>query len=205
MTRPALPRFALGDPMPAPTPSDELRLRLATRRSAPAQALTDPGPSPAEIEDILALGARSPDHGKLFPWRFVVLGRQSRAALAEALTPLAAWQPQPDKARAVLAKLTAAPVTILVISAPVPNLKVPEWEQQLSAGAVCMNLEHAANALGYAASWITDWYSYDPQALDVLDVGGGEQVAGFIHIGSLAETSLERPRPDLAGKVTYRP
>lgn len=205
MTRPALPRFALGDPLPAPTSSDEMRLRLATRRSAPAQALTDPGPSVAEIEDILTLGARSPDHGKLFPWRLVVLGRQSRAELAEALTPLAALQPQPEKAKAVLGKLTAAPVTILVVSAPVPSQKVPEWEQQLSAGAVCMNLEHAANAVGYSASWITDWYSYDPQALDILDVGGGEKVAGFVHIGTLAEVPLERPRPDLADRVTWRP
>ena len=205
MTRPTLPRFVLGAPLPVPTPSDEMRLRLATRRSAPAQALIDPGPSAAEIGEILTLGARSPDHGKLFPWRFVVLGRQTRAALAEALTPLAALQPQADKARAVLAKLTAAPVTLMVISAPVPSPKVPEWEQQMSAGAVCMNLEHAANALGYAASWITDWYSYDPQALDVLDVGGGERVAGFVHIGTLAEAPLERPRPDLADKVTYRP
>lgn len=205
MTRPALPRFALGDPLPPATASDEMRLRLATRRSAPAQALTDPGPSAAEIEDILTLGARSPDHGKLFPWRFVVLGRQTRVALAEALTPLAAVQPQPDKARAVLGKLTAAPVTLLVLSAPVPDPKVAEWEQQLSAGAVCMNLEHAANALGYAASWITDWYAYDPEALDLLEVGGGEQVAGFVHIGTLADAPLERPRPDLADKVTYRP
>ncbi|WP_332640864.1 nitroreductase family protein [Brevundimonas sp.] len=205
MTRPALPRFALGDPLPPPTASDELRLRLATRRSAPAQALTAPGPSAEELEDILTLGVRSPDHGKLFPWRLVVLGHQTRTELAGLLTPLAALQPQPDKAKAVLGKLTAAPVTILVVSAPVPSHKVPEWEQQLSAGAVCMNLEHAAHALGYASSWITDWYSYDPQALDILDVEGGEQVAGFIHIGTLSEAPLERPRPELADKVTYRP
>jgi len=204
MTRSDLPRFVLGDPLPAPTPSDEMRRRLATRRSAPAQSLTAPGPSTAEVGEILELGARSPDHGKLFPWRFVVLGPQSRADLAAALTPLAAFQTQPDKARAVLGKLTAAPVTLLVISAPVSSQKVPEWEQQLSAGAVCMNLEHAANALGYAASWISDWYSYDPQALDVLDVRGGEQVAGFIHIGTLAEPALERPRPDLAALTTWR-
>ena len=205
MTHPALPHFDLGDPVPGVTPSDEMRLRLATRRSAPAQALTEPGPSPAEIEEILTLGARSPDHGKLFPWRFVVLGPKARVDLAEALKPLAAIQLQPDKALAALRKLTAAPVTLLVISAPVPSQTVPAWEQQLSAGAVCMNLEHAANALGYSASWITDWYSYDPQAQEVLDVAGGEQVAGFIHIGTLAEPPLERPRPELADKVTYRP
>lgn len=194
----------LGQPLPLPTPSIELQTRLATRRSAPAQALIAPGPSPEEIERILTLGARSPDHGKLFPWRFVVMGPRTRAALAEALLPHAARQPEPGKARKVLAKLTAAPLTILVISAPVDSDK-PVWEQQLSAGAVCMNLEHAANAFGYSASWITDWYSYDPQALELLGVTSGEQVAGFIHVGTLADPPLERPRPDLSARVLYRP
>jgi nitroreductase len=194
----------LGQPLPLPTPSTELQARLAARRSAPAQALTAPGPSPAEIERILTLGARTPDHGKLFPWRFVVMGPRSRAALAEALLPHAARQPDPGKARKVLSKLTAPPLTVLVISAPVEGAK-PVWEQQLSAGAVCMNLEHAANAFGYSASWITDWYSYDPQALELLGVTTGEQVAGFIHIGTLAEPPLERPRPDLSTRVVHRP
>ena len=194
----------LGQALPLPVPSIELQTRLAVRRSAPAQALAAPGPSPAELERILTLGARSPDHGKLFPWRFVVMGPETRAALAEALTPHAERQAEPGKARKVLSKLTAAPVTILVVSTPVEGAK-PVWEQQLSAGAVCMNLEHAANAFGYSASWITDWYSYDPQALELLGVTFGEQVAGFIHLGTLAEPPLERPRPDLAAKVEYRP
>jgi len=194
----------LGQALPLPVPSIELQTRLATRRSAPAQVLAAPGPSPAELERILALGARSPDHGKLFPWRFVVMGPETRAALAEALTPHAERQAEPGKARKVLTKLTAPPLTILVVSTPVDSAK-PVWEQQLSAGAVCMNLEHAANAFGYSASWITDWYSYDPQALELLGVTSGEQVAGFIHIGTLAEPPLERPRPDLAAKVEYRP
>lgn len=194
----------LGQTLPLPAPSAELQRRLAERRSAPAQALTGPGPSRAEIERILALGARTPDHGKLFPWRFVVLGPESRAALAQAFQPLAARQPGPDKARMVLAKLTAAPVTILVVSAPVESPKVPVWEQQLSAGAVCMNIEHAAGALGWSVSWITDWYSYDREALDILGVAAGEQVAGFIHIGALAEPPLERPRPDVAALTEWR-
>jgi nitroreductase len=104
----------------------------------------------------------------------------------------------------VLMKLTAAPLTILVISAPVDSQKVPVWEQQLSAGAVCMNIEHAANALGYSASWITDWYSYDAEAKALYGVKGDEQVAGFIHIGTLAEAPLERPRPDLAVLTEWR-
>ena len=194
----------LGASLPLPLPSAELEDRLARRRSAPAQALTAPGPSRAEIERILTLGARTPDHGKLFPWRFVVMGPHGRAELARALTPLAERQPDPGKAAKVLSKLTAPPVTILVLSVPVPGHKVPVWEQQLSAGAVCMNLEHAANALGYAASWITDWYSYDPDALALYDVRAGEQVAGFIHLGTPAEPSLERPRPDVARLTTWR-
>lgn len=193
----------LGLALPLPIPSAEMENRLAHRRSAPAQSLAAPGPSRAQIARILELGARTPDHGKLFPWRFVVLSPESRAALAKALTPLAQAQLQPDKARAVLGKLIAAPATILVVSAPVPSQKVPVWEQQLSAGAVCMNLEHAAGALGFSTSWITDWYSYDPDALSLLGLTEGEQVAGFIHIGTLAEPPLERPRPDLSTKVDY--
>ncbi len=96
-------------------------------------------------------------------------------------------------------------MSILVVSTPFAGHKVPVWEQQLSAGAVCMNLEHAANALGYSASWITDWYSYDPDGLALLGVGPGEQVAGFIHLGTLAEPPLERPRPDLAARTLYQP
>ncbi len=194
----------LGHALPLPVPSAEMQARLAMRRSAPAQALIGPGPSRAEIERILQLGARTPDHGKLFPWRFVVMGPQSRAELAERLAPHADRQGDPAKARKVLSKLTAPPLTILVVSTPIEGHKVPVWEQELSAGAVCMNLEHAANALGYAASWITDWYSYDPQAIELLGLVAGEQVAGFIHIGTLAEPALERPRADLAAKVDYR-
>ncbi|MGZ9099467.1 MAG: nitroreductase family protein [Brevundimonas sp.] len=194
----------LGAPLPLPVPSAEMQDRLAHRRSAPAQALTAPGPSHAETERILALGARTPDHGKLFPWRFVVLGPDSRAALAAALAPLAERQPDPGKAAKTLTKLTAPPLSILVLSVPVPGHKVPVWEQQLSAGAVCMNLGHAAGALGYSASWITDWYSYDREALALFGVSEGERVAGFVHIGTVAEPPLERPRPDLAALTTWR-
>lgn len=192
----------LGFALSLPRPSEELRARLAGRRSAPAQALTAPGPPTTELDDILSLGARTPDHGKLFPWRFVVLGPVARADLAERLRPLAARQPDPAKAAKVLVKLTAPPVTVLVISSPVAGHKVPVWEQELSAGAVCMNLEHAAGAHGYAASWITDWYSYDPDALSLLGLEAGERVAGFIHMGTLTEPPLERPRADMNAKVS---
>jgi len=194
-----------GAALPLPRPSDELKARLAQRRSAPAQALIAPGPSEVEIDKILTLGARTPDHGKLFPWRFVVLGPHSRAEIAERLAVLAETQDKPDKALAVLAKLANPPLTILVVSTPIPGHKVPVWEQELSAGAVCMNIEHAANALGYSASWITDWYAYDAAALPLFGIQPGEKVAGFIHVGTLLDAPLERPRPDMATKVTRRP
>lgn len=196
--------FDLGTPLPLPTPSDELRRRLATRRSAPAQSLVGPGPDAAELQEILTLGARTPDHGKLFPWRFVVLGPQSRARIADDLRALAIQKGLPDKARAVLVKLVNPPLSILVVSTAAPASK-PVWEQELSAGAVCMNIEHAAGALGFASSWITDWYSYDPEATALFGLTGAEKVAGFIHIGSLSEPPLERERPDVAAITTMLP
>ena len=191
--------------LPLPVRSDEVLARLAVRRSASAQLLIAPGPSEAEIEQILHLGARTPDHGKLFPWRFVVLGPQSRADLSEALAALAESQNRTDKDLAVLAKLANPPLTIMVVSTPIQGHKVPVWEQQLSAGAVCMNIEHAADALGYSASWITDWYSYDPAAVALFGVKDGETIAGFIHLGTVTEPPLERPRPNMAHKVERRP
>jgi nitroreductase len=199
-----LPHFALNQAVPLPVPSPAVLDALATRRSAPAQALVAPGPSDSQLDAILQLGARTPDHGKLFPWRFVVLGPVSRAQIAEKLAVLAELRDKPAKDQAVLAKLTAAPVTILVVSTPVPDAK-PIWEQHLSAGAVCMNLEHAAGAYGFSSSWITDWYSYDPQAAALFGLTEHETVAGFIHIGTLTEPALERPRPDMAAKVTRLP
>lgn len=191
-----------GAALPAPVASDELKRRLAARRSAPAQSLAAPGPSDAELDAVLELAARTPDHGKLFPWRFAVLSPAFRARAAQALAALADRQPAPDKARAVLSKLTAPPVSVLVISAPVDHAKIPPWEQELSAGAVCMNLEHAAGAFGYASSWITDWYSFDAEAAAVFGVAEGERIAGFIHLGTPSEALLERPRPVMADKVT---
>jgi len=178
--------------------------RLAQRRSAPAQSLTLPAPTQAQLAQILSLGARTPDHGKLFPWRFVVLGPQSRAELGTQLRDLATTQGRPDKDTKVLSKLVNPPVTIMVVSAPIQDHKVPVWEQHLSAGAVCMNLEHAADAHGFSASWITDWYAYDDQATALFGIQPGETIAGFIHLGTLAEAPLERPRPDMTAKVEFK-
>jgi nitroreductase len=138
-----------------------------------------------------------PDHGKLSPWRFVVFEPAAKAAYVERLTALA--QSQGDGQRAAkLAKLSAAPLTIAVLSRPDPGADIPEWEQVLSSGAVCMNLLIAAEALGYGGNWITDWYAYDEQALAILGAERGERVAGFVHVGSAPEPPLERVRPDVA-------
>lgn len=193
---------ALCDPLPRPAPSQEALARLARRRSAPAQVLGAPGPSPDQLDQLLRLAARTPDHGKLFPWRFVILEPAVRADLAARFEPLAARQPDPHKARAVLAKLVNPPMTVMVVSRPVPGHKVPVWEQELSSGAVCMNLLHAGDAMGFSASWITDWYAYHPETTAMLGLTEGEKVAGFIHLGTAPEAPLERPRPDMAGKVT---
>jgi nitroreductase len=198
---PAPPEF--GEPVTSAGPSPQTLALLAMRRSASAALLAGPGPSREEIATLLRLGARVPDHGKLNPWRFVVLAGEAKAELARRLQPLAAGQPDPAKATAVLDKLKAPPVSIMVVSR-VQDSKIPAWEQELSAGAVCMLLLVAAEAMGYAANWITDWYSYDPHARRALELGGGERVAGFIHLGRHASPPLERVRPEVETLIDWR-
>ena len=180
---------------------------LRTRRSVPPMLLDGPGPTADELDGWLAIAARVTDHGKLSPWRFLVIEGEARERVGAIIeqTFLADFPQADEKRRAQeRQRLTHAPTVVGVVSRAGPHVKIPEWEQVLSVGAVCMNLEHAATALGYAASWITDWYSYDPEALALFGVGAGERVAGFIHIGTLAEPSLERPRPDVAALTTWR-
>lgn len=191
-----------GDPVPIEPDAGTLRL-LARRRSSSAQGLGEPGPSAEQLETLLRLAVRVPDHGKLAPWRFVIMPKASKASLLEALGRIAEGQPEPDTARAKLAKLAAAPVSILVVSRVDPASKIPVWEQELSAGAVCMTLLIAAQAMGFGANWITDWYAYAPEGQKLLGLGEHERVAGFIHIGTPAEPPLERPRPDPKAITSY--
>jgi len=174
---------------------------LARRRSCSAQTLRAPGPTPAQLDDLIRLGARVPDHGKLNPWRFVVMEGAPKAALVARLTGLAASQPNPTKAVAALTKLSTPPTTVMVVFSPKPPVK-PLWEQELSAGAVCMTLLIGAQAMGLGANWITDWYAYDEAARPWLGLKDGERVAGFIHLGQPDEAPLERVRPDLAALTT---
>lgn len=183
-----------------------LKTYLETRRSIPAFQMTEPGPSRAEIEDMLKLASRVPDHGKLAPWRFIVYSGAVRERMSLELADIAMAN-KPDMAEDMIAvektRLTRAPVVIAVVSRAAPHVKIPEWEQVLSAGAVCLNLVMAANALGYASNWLTEWFAFDERAYRVLGISGDEKVAGFIHIGTPKMHSGERPRPELADIVTF--
>jgi len=190
------PAPAFGETLPIESAPDVLGF-LARRRSASAMTLTAPGPDDAQLADLLRLAARVPDHGKLSPWRFIILRGPAKNVFAERITALASDQANPVKANAALRKLTRPPVCVAVISRHIPG-EIPEWEQRQSASAVCMQMLLAASAMGWGANWITDWYSYDPRALAILGVSEGEQVAGFLYLGTANEHPQERVRPDVA-------
>jgi len=191
---PPAPEFGQVLPIQA---SPEVVAFLAKRRSASAMTLTAPGPDADQLADILRLAARVPDHGKLAPWRFVILQGAAKDAFAEQVTPLADSQANPTKANAALRKLTRPPVAVAVISRFIEG-EIPEWEQRQSASAVCHQMLLAAEALGWGANWITDWYSYDPRAQAILGLAPDEKIAGFLYLGTATEAPQERPRPDVA-------
>jgi nitroreductase len=188
--------------MPLPESAPEMRARMAQRRSASAGTLVAPGPSEAQLAELLYLAARAPDHGKLFPWRFIVMAGDAKAQFAVKLEALAPSQPDPNKAKAALAKLRNPPLGIAVVSRVKSGIAIPEWEQILSSGAVCMNLLNAADAMGFGANWITDWYSYDAESKKLLGLAENERVAGFVFIGTASTPPLERDRPDLSALTT---
>lgn len=185
-----------GDPCPI-RPSRETLTLLAERRSSSAVNLRAPGPDADQIKDLLRIAARAPDHGKLFPWRFVVLQGDGKAAHVRALQAIAREHGHSDKA---LEKMSTPPVAIAVVSR-VEEGKIPAWEQVLSAGAVCTLMLVAAEAMGFGANWITDWYAYDKHARKALGLHKHEQVAGFVYLGAAAEQPMERVRPEV-GEIT---
>lgn len=184
-------------------PSAEVLDRLFHRRSAPAPTLTAPGPSSAEIDLLIRIGLRVPDHGKIGPWRIVRFTTEAKAKLVEALVVLAQSQPEAKKAEVALLKMSTPPEMLLVVSSPVQPHKIPLWEQQLSAAAICQNLLIAAGAMGYGANWITDWYSYDAEAKALMGLGPDENVAGFIYLGTPNEPPQERDRPNYDERVSW--
>ncbi|HZZ90685.1 MAG TPA: nitroreductase [Caulobacteraceae bacterium] len=198
-TVPAAPLF--GEPAPIEASPQTLAF-LARRRSASAVTLGEPAPNDADLATLLRLAARAPDHGKLSPWRFVVLRGAAKQRFVAGLEQIAAGRPDAVKVIAKLAKIKAPPLTVAVVSRLLPG-DIPEWEQRLSAGAACMNLIIAAQAMGYGANWITDWYAYDEAARRLLGLRDGERVAGFVHLGTPADVPLERVRPDMDAVVEH--
>jgi nitroreductase len=181
---------------------------LTSRRSFKAAELTGPAPSAAEIDTLLTIASRVPDHGKLTPWRFIVFeGDARRAAGAAIAAAFRAKYPdaKPEHVEAERERLARAPLVVAVVSRAGPHVKIPEWEQVLSAGAAAMNLVLAAHALGYGASWITEWYAYDRSVLDALGLAPHVRIAGFIHIGRPPGPPEDRPRPPLSEIATRFP
>jgi nitroreductase len=178
---------------------------LKTRRSIKPIELNGPAPSPAEIETLLTIASRVPDHGKLTPWRFIVFEGDARLSAGEKIaTAFRAKRPDatPDQVEYERKRLARAPLVIAVVSRAGPHVKIPEWEQIMSAGAAATSLVFAAYALGFAASWLTEWYAYDRAVLDALGVKPDERIAGFVHIGRAVKLAEDRPRPPLADIVT---
>lgn len=178
---------------------------LSRRRSVGPVLLAAPAPEGEALERLLTIASRVPDHGRLAPWRFLVLRGPARERLGE---KIAAWARDDDPAiderrlEQERTRLSRAPLVVAVVSRAAAHAKIPEWEQVLSAGAVCMNLCVAANAMGYGTSWLTEWIGYDRRVLDELGLAPQERIAGFVHIGTPRETPAERARPALADIVT---
>lgn len=171
---------------------------LLTRRSGSAKAMEGPGPSQNQIEDILRAGARAPDHGKLFPWRFILFEGKGRQRMGDILADV--MEAEGERAKQVEEernRFLRAPLVIGVISAAREQHKIPVWEQELSAGAVCQNILIAATALGFVGNWLTEWYAYHPDVKQKMGLKPGERVAGFIYIGTAKDELEERPRPEM--------
>ncbi|RZL53936.1 MAG: nitroreductase [Variovorax sp.] len=178
---------------------------LKTRRSVGIGFLKEPGPNAAELEQILTIGTRVPDHGKLTPWRLIVWEGDARVRAGEKLAEVARRN-NPNIEDAALEAdrrhFLPAPLTIGVVFSPKQSPKIPEVEQFMSAVNVCFALEHAAFASGFAATWMTRWVVLDAAAQTVLGARGGERFVGFIHIGTPSITPEDRPRPPLADVVS---
>lgn len=176
---------------------------LLTRRSGKPRELTGPGPDADQLATILQVAARTPDHGKLSPWRFVVI--QDRNAFAAMLAEAAAGDPAAPDAVALDQFARQAPAMVAVLSTPVQPSKIPLWEQLLSAGAACMNLLHGAHALGFAGGWLTGWAAGSVRVLESLGGAEGDRIAGFVFLGTAKEGLVERPRPEMDTVVRFWP
>ncbi|MEY3624337.1 MAG: hypothetical protein RLZZ407_1896 [Pseudomonadota bacterium] len=178
---------------------------LETRRSGKPRDMVEPGPDQATLNHILQTAMRTPDHGKLFPWRFIeITDRIAFAALLTHAFTAANPDARPAQIDAAVSPSRMAPTLVLLLYAPQPSAKIPLWEQQLSVGAVGMNLLHAAHAHGFVGSWITGWATYDDSVRKAICVGD-EQIAGLFFMGSPALLLEERPRPDPSNIIRQWP
>jgi nitroreductase len=183
-------------------PAPETLDLLLTRRSGSAKAMDGPGPSQQQLAQILKAGARAPDHGKLFPWRFIIFEGDGRKRAGDIIAEAARNDGERDKQiEEERVRFLRAPVVIGVISSARELHKIPVWEQELSAGAVCQNILIAATALGFVGNWLTEWYAYHPAVKQGLGLKAGERIAGFIYLGTAKDPLEERPRPDM-DKIT---
>ena len=172
---------------------------LLSRRSGSAKRMQGPGPSDEQIKILIAAASRVPDHGKLTPWRFLILKGDARAAFGDVLVrALKETEPDATEERITLEqrRFLRAPVIIAVVSHVLEAIAIPEWEQILSSGAACQTLCIAAHAMGFVASWITEWPAYHPIVRDALGLHAGERIAGFIYLGHPSEPLVDRPRPN---------
>lgn len=188
-----------------PNPNPAAMEFLLTRRSRPAKTLTTPIPARAALMPILTAAARSPDHGKLEPWRFIVLEGAALDRLADLVdTRGAALGKSPDEIEKARRAYAEAGLIVAVISSPEPSEKIPEIEQTYSAGAVCLALLNAAQASGWGANWLTGWPVHDAVFRTAgLNLAANETVAGMVHIGTETTPPPERPRPDIAALTTW--
>jgi nitroreductase len=203
---PPAPSFAIYDDAFELQFSPNMLAKMETRRSVPMRAF-DPAPIPPEhLAHILKIATRSPDHGRLAPWRFIVIEGDARRLSGERFDELyASRNPERDPSKASMWTLymMRSPVTVVVVSRPDVTSKIPEWDQVLGAGAVGMTLIHAASAYGYATQWLLKWPGRDAEAAAIVGVQPGERVAGFIHLGRQTERPADRLRPDLDAIVTH--
>lgn len=167
---------------------------LTQRRSPMPDSLVGPGPNREATAQLIEIALRVPDHGRLSPWRLVLIAGEAKQRWVEKLLQLADQRDDAPKTRVSTRKLASAPLVVVVVSSAIPGHKVPEWEQWLSAGAVCMNLVNGAHALGFGANWLTGWHAYDERATALLGLEEGQKVAGVVLIGSVAAEAPERPR-----------
>lgn len=184
--------------------SAETLALLAQRRSTKVMHLAEPGPNRAEIDALIALAARVPDHGKLGPWRFVVIEGDGRARAGDALERVIANDEGVDDLRREHVRniFNRAPLVVMVVSSVVAHPKVPEWEQQLSSAAACFSLLISAHALGYAGCWLTEWPAYDARARAALGLAEHERIAGFLYLGTASTAPIERVRADASSRIS---